>query len=260
MKVSRDYTISSVKKALDILNLFDDQRVSLSLSEISVLSGIGKSSIFRILYTLCNEEFLSYDEDKKKYSLGIAIYRLGISKFHSLDLRKVARRYLQNLSNETEMICYVSIRDGDQLIMLDQFLPSRIPTWTQLVVQAGGTSALYSTGNGRLFLSQESDEEIADYLERVELKKFTEETITDKSILMELIRQAKKDGFSGNLGENERHVCSLCAPIYDRDKKMIAACSICGMKDEIYSPKYNYYLSKICDVAKLISHDMGYLE
>ena len=54
MKATRDYTISSVKKALDILKLFDDQRPELTLSEISELSGIGKSSMLRFLYTLYN--------------------------------------------------------------------------------------------------------------------------------------------------------------------------------------------------------------
>ena len=34
MKATRDYTITSVKKALEILKLFNDQHTSLTLSEI----------------------------------------------------------------------------------------------------------------------------------------------------------------------------------------------------------------------------------
>ena len=43
MNTTRDYTIGSVKKALEILKLFDEQHQELSLSELSELAGIGKS-------------------------------------------------------------------------------------------------------------------------------------------------------------------------------------------------------------------------
>ena len=45
MNTTRDYTIGSVKKALEILKLFDEQHQELSLSELSELAGIGKSSM-----------------------------------------------------------------------------------------------------------------------------------------------------------------------------------------------------------------------
>ncbi len=260
MNEQRDYTINAVKKALDILRLFDGQRTELSLSEISELSGIGKSSMLRFLYTLRNEEFVYYNEETKKYSLGVELYRLGMVKFNSLDLRKVARRYLEKLADDVKMICYLSVREGDRLVMLDQILPPRVPAWTQLVAQAGGTNELYSTGNGRLFLSQQSDEEVMQYLERVELKKLTDATITDKNVLLELVRQARKDRFSGNIGENEPHVYSLCAPIFDREGKIIAACSVCGMRDVICSEDYDYYLKGIRKAAMAISHELGYKE
>lgn len=260
MNASRDYTITSVKRALDILKLFNDQRIELTLSEISELSGIGKSSILRFLYTLRNEDFIAYDEETKKYSLGVEMYRLGITKYSSLDLRKIAGRHLQRLSDETGMICYLSVREKDKLIMLDQLLPSNAPVWTQLVNRPGGSNELYSTGNGRLILSQDTDEDVMAYLNRVELKKFTDATITDKNVLLELVRQARRDGYSGNIGENEPHVYSLCAPIYNRVGQIVAACSICGMKDIICSDDYDHYLSKICGAAKRISFEMGYKE
>ena len=37
MKATQDYTITSVKRALQILKLFDDQRPELTLSEVSEL-------------------------------------------------------------------------------------------------------------------------------------------------------------------------------------------------------------------------------
>ena len=220
--------------------------------------GIGKSSMLRFLYTLLNEDFVSYDEVTKKYSLGIEVYRLGLLKFNSLDVRKIARRYLQKLSNQLNMICYVGIREGDLLAMVDQILPSSVPAWTQLTVQSGGTSELYSTGIGRLFLAQDSDAAVERYLDRIQLKKFTDATITDRQALMELIRQARTDQFSGNIGENEPHIYSLCAPVYGASGKMVAGVSLCGLQDVVCSDQYDSYLEQICQAAAQISREMGY--
>lgn len=258
MKATRDYTISAVKKALDVLKLFDDQHSELTLSEISEMSGIGKSSMLRFLYTLLNEGFVAYDEATKRYSLGIEMYRLGLLKFNSLDVRKIARRYLQKLSNEMNLICYVGIREGDLLAMVDQILPNSVPAWAQLTVQSGGTSALYSTGIGRLFLAQDDDAEVERYLDRIPLKKFTDTTITDKHVLMELIRQARTEQFSGNIGENEPHIYGLCAPIYGRSGQMVAGVSLCGLQDVVCSERYDEYLSRIRQAAADISRDLGY--
>jgi len=260
MKATQDYTIVSVKRALDILKLFDDHHPELTMSEVSELSGLGKSSVLRFLYTLLNEDFVAYDETTKKYSLGIEMYRLGLSKFNTLDVHKVARKHLQKLSDEENMICYLGIRQGDMLAMIDQVIPSKVPAWTQLMVQAGGTSELYSTGIGRLFLAQDSDEELERYLEHASLKKFTDATVTDKETLRALIHRARADGYSGNLGENEPYIYSLCAPVLGRDGRMIAGVSLCGLQEIICSDQYENYLDKIRKVAKQISHDMGFVE
>ena len=258
MEKTRDYTISSVKKALEILKLFDGRNTELTLSQLSEISGIGKSSMLRILYTLCNEDFIAYDAVTKKYSLGIELYRLGSAKYDSLDVRHIARQHLRILSDKTNMICYLGVREGDSLVMVDRILPTSIPIWAQLMVQNGGTMALYSTGIGRLFLAQDSDEQVEAYLNRVELKKYTDATIVDKKTLLELVRQARADQYSYNIGENEPYIHGLCAPVYGRSRHMEAGVSLCGMKDVLCGPKHDEYLRMIRRTALDISHEIGY--
>lgn len=240
------------------MKLFDDQHRDLRLSEISQMSGIDKSTVFRFLYTLIEENFLSYDSETRKYSIGTEMYRIGLSKYNTLDVTKFARRHLQRLSDETGMICYIGIRQGDVLVMLGQILPPTVPVWAQLTVLGGGISQLYSTGIGRLLLSQDSDDEIIRYLNHVDLKKYTDTTITDKAALLRLIQDARVNQYSGNFGENESHIYSLCAPVYRMDGKMIVGVSLCGMQDEITGDRHDYYLDRICSAARAISSELGY--
>ena len=186
------------------------------------------------------------------------MYRIGLSKFNSLDVTKFARRHLQKLADEMGMICYIGIRQGDMLAMVGQILPPTVPVWTQLTVLGGGVSQLYSTGIGRLFLSQDSDDEICRYLDRIQPKKYTDATITDRAELLELIHQAGKQKYSGNFGENETHVYSLCAPVYQMDGTMVAGVSLCGMQEDISGSRHDYYLSRIRETAQAISKELGY--
>ena len=118
MSTGRDSTIHAVQNALRVLKLFKD-KPEMTLSELSLTAGIGKSSMLRILYTLAQDGFVSYDAETQKYSLGLELYCLGKQKFESLDLRKIAARYLQKLSDKYDMICYLGLRDNDILIMVE---------------------------------------------------------------------------------------------------------------------------------------------
>jgi DNA-binding IclR family transcriptional regulator len=165
---------------------------------------------------------------------------------------------LQKLADEMGMICYIGIRQGDMLAMVGQILPPTVPVWTQLTVLGGGVSQLYSTGIGRLFLSQDSDDEICRYLDRIQPKKYTDATITDRAELLELIHQAGKQKYSGNFGENESRIYSLCAPVYQMDGTMVAGVSLCGMQEDISGSRHDYYLSRIRETAQAISKELGY--
>ena len=257
MENERDYTISAVKKALNILKLFNEDTQELTLSQVSSLSGIGKSSILRMLYTLVNEGFLEYDEDTRKYSLGFELFRLGQIKYAALDIRKIARKYLKPVCDQNNLIGYLAVRHGDDLAMVEQVFPYKVPLWSQLLIQ-DNLRALYSTGIGRLFLAQESDEAVEQYLDRVPITPFTKETITDKATLKELIRQARSDGYSGNVGENEDLICSICAPIYNQSGLMIAGVSLCGPHDVIWGGNFDQRLALVKQVARDISRELGY--
>ncbi len=156
------------------------------------------------------------------------------------------------------MICYLGVRQEDLLILAEQVVPASVPVWAQLMVRSGGESQLYTTGIGRLFLAQDSDEEVMAYLRRVEPQKITPDTIVDKQELLERVRKARKENFDSNQGENDLYIASLCAPIYDAGGQMVAGISLCGMKDNINGPRRAEYEQMVRVTAREISDELGY--
>ncbi len=259
-KEPRDYTITALERGLKVLMLFDGEKSSYTLTELSQLSGIGKSTMLRIVYTFCENGFLTFDENTRRYSLGVCVFRLGMAKMNTLDFRRIALRYLRPLSRETDMICYLGVRQEDMLIMVEQVVPSSVPVWAQLMVRTGGETNLYATGIGRLFLAQDTDEEVAAYLDRTAPKQITPETVTDKQKILAMVRCARAEEFDVNQGESDLYIASLCAPVYDVNGRMVAGISLCGIKEQINGANRSEYERMVRQTAAKISEQLGYMK
>ncbi len=55
----------------------------------------------RLCTTLMNYDFLSFDDQTKKYSLGVKLFELGALVFASFSVRKVAAAHLIKLQEKT---------------------------------------------------------------------------------------------------------------------------------------------------------------
>ena len=81
-----------------------------------------------------------------------------------------------------------------------------------------------------------------------------------KLTLLELVREARRDGYSGNLGENESRVCSLCVPVYGMDGTMVAGISVCGLPEDVM-PGGEFrqdLMQRIRAASSEISRQLGY--
>ena len=179
---------------------------------------------------------------------------------NTLDFRRIALRYLRPLSRETDMICYLGVRQEDMLIMVEQVVPSSVPVWAQLMVRTGGETNLYATGIGRLFLAQDTDEEVAAYLDRTAPTQITPETVTDKQKILAMVRCARAEEFDVNQGESDLYIASLCAPIYDVNGRMVAGISLCGIKEQINGANRSEYERMVRQTAAKISEQLGYMK
>ena len=69
--------MSTVDKALEVLNLFSELRPSIGLSQTARLLGRDKSTVQRYLTSLESQGFLEQDALSRAYHLGPAVTRLS---------------------------------------------------------------------------------------------------------------------------------------------------------------------------------------
>jgi len=90
----------SVQRALSTFECFSPERDSLSLQEITTLTGLPKSTVFRLLQVLEAAGYL-VRLDHQKYCLSLRFARLAGSVRQTLDIRTLARPEMEALAATT---------------------------------------------------------------------------------------------------------------------------------------------------------------
>ena len=238
---------------MDILNLFIDH-TELSFQEVIELSGIPKTTAFRMLKSLEEMEFLEKGTDAK-YRLGILFLKFGHLVSMRLDVRKIAYPIMNELHNDVKEAINLIVRDGNEAMYIEKVdTQQKVRLYTAI----GRKSPLYAGACSRAILSFLPDAEIKEYLKSIELESFAMGTITDKEKLYETIVQVKDLGYTISHSELENHTSAIAAPIFDHKGEVIAAMSIAGLASNYQGENVEIFVEKLKQATAEISKQLGY--
>jgi IclR family transcriptional regulator, KDG regulon repressor len=84
-----------------MLDLFDEHESEIKITDISDRMGLHKSTVHTLLNTLKMHGYIDQNPENGKYKLGMKLFERGNFVIHDLDIRKVAKTHLVDLSKET---------------------------------------------------------------------------------------------------------------------------------------------------------------
>lgn len=93
-KQRSQYFLTTLEKGFDILKLFNKERTSLSLTEISNCLNIHKASAYRFVETLIEMEYLRRDRRTKQIKLGTQAFYLAHGFMQSFDIRQIIKPFV----------------------------------------------------------------------------------------------------------------------------------------------------------------------
>ncbi|MHB8158809.1 MAG: IclR family transcriptional regulator, partial [Desulfocucumaceae bacterium] len=120
---NKETRVRSVSRALAILKCFMKGTNHLGITEISESLKLSKGTVHLLVKTLEDEGFLEQGSETKKYRLGSVFYELGMASMGSNELRSAAHKYLQQLSVELSIPCYLSIVIGNKVVLIEKAEP-----------------------------------------------------------------------------------------------------------------------------------------
>lgn len=245
--------LSSVHNALRVLQAFSYLEPTLGVSELSRRLGIGKSSVHRILQTMCAEKFVVKTADGR-YRLGFALYEIGQLVVHGLRLRQVAHPFLERLRFATNEAVHLGVLEGSQVVYIERM--ESAPT-IAMFDRIGQRMPAHVTSSGKCLLAWASPDRI-DTVLADGLPRRAPRTITSESLFRLVLDEVRANGYSISVEESERNTASIGAPVRGSDGSVIAAVSVVGSTARINEAGVARLVPLIRKTAARISEGMGY--
>ncbi len=217
---SQDKAIVSPERYLrtfDVLGLLVKHKDGLRLTEIKEALALPVSSAHNMLQTMVAAEVLTVTEDLR-YSIGPRVVGIALATVASLDVRTLARRYLQDLAKAIGDDVYLGMNMGQRVFYVDRCVGTQR---VSLDIRLGEPLSLHATATGKLFAAY--DARIASRSLAGPLKKLTANTLIDSHKLEAEYKRIRSRGYAKSEEEAVDGVVGYAVPIYHADGTLAAA-------------------------------------
>lgn len=161
----RQFAIN-LARGLCVLRAFTPTEPILGNRELADRTGLPKATISRLTYTLTLLGYLNHSEKYHRYRLGPGVLTLGYPMLAAMQIRQVARPYMETLARETRCTVNLGMRDRLNVVYVDTCRPE---SDNNAQPDIGSTRPLLATALGRALLIAAGPDERNAVLNRLRL-------------------------------------------------------------------------------------------
>lgn len=255
-KVNDKSSVRAIERAFVIMEaLASNGCEAKGITELSSITKLSKTTVHRIISTLCKAEYIQKEISTDKYYLGLRLSYLGSAALGRVKLIEVAKDDLINLSDTTNMTVHLAVVLDHQIVYVDKANSNQS---IQTASRIGQRSHLHSTGLGKAICAYLPKEEVVNHLKIMGMPQQTKNTITTIDDFFIELQKIRELGVSIDNEENEKYIRCVAAPIYDVGGNVIAAISASGLVVHFSEDKIKELTLLVKTTANRISHNMGY--
>lgn len=248
-------SVQSVERTLSILEVLADYYEGLGITDISQKVGLHKSTVYRLVLTLIQKDFVMQDKDTNKYRLTFKLYELGNKRIKEMDILTASKLYSKKLMESVNEVVHLVIRDGSKIVYIDKVEANNT---IRMASYIGNRSPMYCTSVGKAILAFLPDNVVDEIWDKSKVKKLTDNTITDFHDLKRELKEVREKGYAVDNEENELGVRCVGAPIFNRFGDVEGAISVSGPAIRMTEKKTEAVAREVMKYAGLISSELGY--
>ncbi|HHY70808.1 MAG TPA: IclR family transcriptional regulator [Thermoanaerobacterales bacterium] len=247
--------VYSVGKAFAIIEMLTKSPAGLTISYISSELEWSKSTVHRFLSTLLELGYVRQKEDNS-YCLSLKFLAISNSIINSLELRDIAKPFLQRLAKEAGTDVHLATLEGFDAVFVDR-VDGDVPLTTNFHI--GRRAPAYCTAVGKVMLAQMSDEELERRAPSNAFKPFTQNTITSLVELKKQLTIIRRQEFAIDNSEHNVEIGCIASGIKDFQGKTVAAVSVSGPVEKVLGESSSDLVLIVKKCAKHISSNLGYV-
>jgi DNA-binding IclR family transcriptional regulator len=240
--------VESVDRALRLLQVLGAHGSGATLEELSVTTGLPKSSVHRTLAALRGRGFVIQGDDGR-YLIGSELLRVAFDFHDRVDLRVILRPVLLRLRDELNETVHLGLLQGGDVMYLDK-LESTHPI--TLASTVGGRIPAHCTAVGKALLAWTFPEgsQLRDWVaEQGTLVARTAHSITSADALVRETERIRADGYARDMEESEVGVRCLAAPIFLGSARPRAAVSVSAPRERLSASRVRVVVPLLTSLA-----------
>ncbi len=241
-------------KGLMVLNAVGDAVTPLRFSELSVITGLPKGTLHRILAALIEYRLIRFDDSGQTYRLGTRLFELAHKVWEDFDIRGAAEPELVRLAYEAEETSRLAVLEGSEVVYIEQ---KESPNAIALRYSVGTRGPAYCSGTGKAILAFLEPAKQAEVLRRIDYRQLTPNSLTDAAALKAQLDLGKARGYLIDDEEQVVGVRSVAAPILDARNRPIAAMSISGPAYRLDLEKIHILGRDLIEACRRVSGNVG---
>lgn len=252
MAVDEKNTINSIKRAIQILNLYRDGERYIGITEMARRLDLSKTTVFRIVRSLEAEGWLVQSSDSSKYGLGFEILAVASSLYRRYDWRDIVLEVMTDLKNVVDETVILSAYAVDAGICIEKV---DCAEQIKLASERGQIIPLHAGATGKTLLANLPKEERKRILQK-ELVRYTDRTLVDPEKLWEELDQIQKQGYAVTTGESNEGAMAIGVPIFDREGKLLYGLSVAGPLERMQQKGEEFLKESIIRAAEQMTRMM----
>jgi IclR family pca regulon transcriptional regulator len=207
-----------------VIQAFTQQSPQMTISQLSIKTGLSRAAVRRCLYTLTKLGFAGA-EDGSRYSLRPRLLTLSHTYTTSNTLSTAAQPILERMSATLRESFSVATLDGEDIVYIARTQVNRVMA---VDLHIGSRLPAYCTSMGRVLLAYLPPEQLEHYLAKVVLTPHTTRTITSIEKLRLALRNVRRNGYALVDQEFEVGLRSLAVPVYSNTGRVVATMNLSG--------------------------------
>ncbi|MCP4297693.1 MAG: IclR family transcriptional regulator [Proteobacteria bacterium] len=222
-EINSTYRVQVLERALDILDCFGYKNRVLSLKEVTIQTGLNKTTVKRLLSNLVDRNYLTQEAETKKYRLGMKLCELGSIVLNSFSLRELSAGPMNQLRNETDNTVLLGVNVEEEMVYIDKLEGHGRISITSPI---GRREPLHYGLLGQILMSELSPTMVDFILEKSPLKSYTHLSLTDPDDYHQRMAEIRSQGYLKETGEYIEGITGISTAIRDYSGNIVAAIGV----------------------------------
>lgn len=246
--------VTSVERALTVLELLAEKRQGLTTSDLSRRAHVPKSTMSYLLRTLVRRGYVRRDAVTGHHTLGTRLLTLGGQAMQGMELREVAMPYLRQIVERTRLGAHLAILDHGAAVYVERI---ESPGFIKMAIWIGRRMPPQVTAVGKALICQLDPHDIREIVANNPAGNVTPKSIQRMPELYEELARVRERGYAIDDEESAMGVRCVAAPVVAASGEIVASLGVSATVSQLHDDYLPVVAGIVRSAALKLSAQLG---